>query len=95
MSEFEMAKIDLEAVKRKTANLPSNIPTELQRIPTEEQKRDIIKYLAFNGLVLILDFGGDLISLVSPKAGKAWNAFIKWRFDWKPKSVDLSFLKDK
>ena len=92
MSEFELAKIDLEKVKRLTANLPSTIPTEVQRVPTAKEERDILKYLAFNGLVLILDYGGDLISLVSPFAAKAWKAFIKWKFNWTPKELPIKDL---
>lgn len=82
-----------EKVKEQVIKNAFIIPlAEAQRIPTAKEERDIVKYLAYNGLVLILDYGGDLISLVSPFAAKAWKAFIKWKFNWTPKELPIKDL---
>jgi hypothetical protein len=95
MSEYEIAKFDLENVKRLTAKFPSNIPTEVQRIPTVEEEDKWLKLTLYNALYYVLTYGGDLLTLVSPWAGKAWNALIKWKFNWTPQTIpfDLKDLK--
>ena len=89
MSEYEIAKVDLENVKRKIAKFPSRTPTEVEGVPPLEFENNIVKTVKGHAVWLILTYGADLLSYVSPIAGKAWKHFIKWRFHWESK--DLPF----
>ena len=93
--EYQLAQFDLENIKRMTAKFPSHIPTNIQKIPTEEERKDWIKFLAYNGLWLILTYGADLINMVSPVGAKLFKALVKWKFEWNQKEVpfDIESLK--
>jgi len=82
-NNFEMMK----------AKLPSNIPDYVKKIPTQPAEKMWLKLTAYNALYYALIYGGDLISLVSPLAGKAWNQFVKWRFGYDTKQIPID-LKD-
>ena len=87
--KYTMAEIDIEGVERLLAKLPSTIPGKLKKIPTVEQKDELLSKIKGNAVWLILTYGAGLVSLVSPIAGKALKALFKWRFHWESK--DLPF----
>ena len=89
MSEYEIAKVDLESVKRKIAKFPSRTPTEVEKVPEPDWERSFVDVVKGQAVWLVLTYGADLLSYVSPVAGKAWKHFIKWRFNWTSK--DLPF----
>jgi len=91
MPEYEIAKLDLEKVKRKIAKFPNHI-TEVEQIPPPEFQTNILKTIRGHAVWLILTYGADLLSYASPFAGKVWKKFIKWRFNWEAK--DLPFDLD-
>ena len=87
---YEIAKIDLDKIERLKAELPSNIPQEIAKIPTEKEERDILRLIKGNAIWLILTYGAGILSHVSPILGKGLKAVIKWRFkNWEQK--DLPF----
>ncbi len=88
MPEYEIARFDLENVKRQIAKFPSHI-TEEEQIPPPNFQVDILKTIRGHAVWLILTYGADLLSYVSPFAGKAWKHFIKWRFNWQSKDVPI------
>ena len=83
-------KTDPKAINRIFAKLPSHIHKE-QKIPTVEQQKDIKKFLLYNGLWLVLTYGADLLSLVTPWLGKGFKHLVKWKFkgNWKQKEVGI------
>ena len=87
--QYEMAKVNLEGVKRKVAKFPSIIPLEVEKIPTAEVEIELLSKIKGHAIWLILTYGAGLVSLVSPIAGKALKALFKWRFNWTQK--DLPF----
>ena len=89
MSEYKIAQLDLEKVKRKIAKLPKSHSdiVEQQQIPTIEERRDFFKLIKYNGLVLVLDYGEYLLSLVHPWLGKSFGWSIKKLFNWKSKGM--------
>ena len=88
--EYKIAPIDLNRYKRLVANLPSHIKEE-QRIPTYKEKDRIINLIKYNAIWLILTYGADLISYVSPLFGKAFKALVSWKFEggWEQKEIGL------
>ena len=88
MNDYKIARMDLAKVKRKIAKFPGRIK-EAQHIPPPEFEKDILKTIRGQTIWLILTYGADILSYVSPFAGKAWKHFIKWKFNWKSK--DLPF----
>jgi len=58
---------------------------EAQELPTIEQRQDIVKLIKYNGLVLVLDYGEYLLSLIHPWLGKSFGWSIKKLFNWKSK----------
>ena len=87
MSEYEMAKLDLDKYKMKVANLPSSIPTNVQRLPTKEEENQFLKLILYNGLWLIITYGASALSMVSPLFGKAFGALVSWKFNANQKDV--------
>jgi len=85
--EYVLAKLDLEKVKRKIAKFPSRIPTEVEKVPPPDWQDSMLKKLKGHAVWLVLTYGADLLSYVSPFAGKAWKQFIKWRFNWESKDI--------
>ncbi len=64
---------------------------EQKHIPTVEQEKDIKKFLLYNGLWLVLTYGADLLSLVTPWLGKGFGCLVKYKFkgNWKQKEVGI------
>ncbi|KKL52205.1 hypothetical protein LCGC14_2287770 [marine sediment metagenome] len=64
---------------------------ESQHIPTVEQQVDIAKFVTYNGLWLVLTYGADLLSLVSPWLGKGFKWIVKRRFKgkWDQKEIGI------
>ncbi len=62
-----------------------------QFIPTPEEEKDIKKFLLYNGLWLVLTYGADLLSLVTPWLGKGFGYLVKYKFkgNWKQKEVGI------
>ena len=89
MSEYEIVRIDLEKVKRKIAKFPSRTPTKVESIPVPQSQENILRMVKGHAVWLVLTYGADLLSYVSPFASKAWKRFVKWRFNWESK--DLPF----
>ena len=87
MPDYEIAKVDLEGVKRKIAKFPSRTPTEVEKVPEPDWQNSTLKLIKGHAVWLILTYGADLLSYVSPLASKAWKAFIKWRFNWESKEL--------
>ncbi len=52
--KYTMAEIDLEGVERLIAKLPSTIPGKLKKIPTVEQKDELLSKIKGNAVWLIL-----------------------------------------
>jgi hypothetical protein len=86
----EIVKVNLDQVKRKIAKLPSRIPTDVEKVPPPDWDRKLVDVIKGHAVWLILTYGAELLSYVSPFAGKAWKKFIKWRFNWESK--DLPFI---
>jgi hypothetical protein len=89
MPKYEIAKFDLENIKRQVAKFPSRTPTDVEKIPAPNVERDLLRRIRGHAIWLILTYGADLIGYVSPFAAKVWKKFIKWRFNWTSK--DLPF----
>ena len=89
MNEYKIAELDLEKVKRKIAKLPKSHSdiVEEQELPAIEQRDDIVKLIKYNGLVLILDYGEYLLSLIHPWLGKSFGWSIKKLFNWRSKGL--------
>jgi hypothetical protein len=68
---------------------------EQQKIPTAEEELNIVKFLAFNGIWLILTFGADLLSKISPFIGLGFEALIKLRYKGKWEQKRLTDLINK
>ena len=86
---YEIAKVELDEIKRLTAKLPSNIPQSVAKIPTAKAEKTLLQLIKGNSVWLILTYGASLVSLVHPLAGKGLKAFFKWRFNWEQR--DLPF----
>ena len=64
---------------------------EQKHIPTPKEEKDIKKFLLYNGLWLVLTYGADLLSLVTPWLGKGFGYLVKYKFkgNWKQKEVGI------
>lgn len=62
-----------------------------QLIPTVAQEKDIKKFLLYNGLWLVLTYGADLLSLVTPWLGKGFRYLVKFKFrgKWEQKQIGI------
>lgn len=62
-----------------------------QLIPSAERKKDIKKFLLYNGLWLVLTYGADLLSLVTPWLGKGFGYLVKFKFkgNWEQKQIGI------
>ena len=90
MNDFatEIAKIDLEKIVRKSANIPSHIPKEVALLPTIEEEKDIIKMLKFNGIWLLLTYGATILDWIWKPGGWALRQLIKLRYPtWEQKEL--------
>ena len=84
----EIAKINLDKIVRKSANIPSHIPKEIKLPPTVEEKRDIIKTLKFNGIWLLLTYGAGVLDWIWKPGGWALRQLIKLRYPtWEQKEL--------
>ena len=87
--EYEIYEPDIEKIKPKIARLNkshSDIIAQ-QKIPTEEERQDFFKLIKYNGLVLVLDYGEYLLSLIHPWLGKSFGWSIKKLFNWDSKRL--------
>ena len=89
MNDYKIARIDLAKVKRKIVKFPNSLK-EAQHIPPPEFEKSILTTIRGHTVWLILTYGADLLSYVSPFAGKAWKRFIKWRFNWESKDIPIN-----
>ena len=87
--DYKIAELDLEKVKQKIAKLPKSHSdiVEQQKLPAIEQRNDIVQLIKYNGLVLILDYGEYLLSLIHPWLGKSFGWSIKKLFNWRSKGL--------
>lgn len=64
---------------------------DAQHIPSVEKQTDIKKFLLYNGLWLVLTYGADLLSLVTPWLGKGFGYLVKFKFKgkWDQKQIGI------
>jgi len=86
--KYEIAKINLDNIVRKSANIPSHIPKEVALLPTPEEERDILKMIKFNGIWLILTYGAAVMDWIWKPGGWVLGQLIKLKFPtWEQKNL--------